>query len=478
VNEPIWKLDAATIADLVRGGDLSAKEVLEVHIERIEAHNEELNAIIYLDLDGARDAAGEIDRRIASGEDPGPLAGVPIGIKELEWVKGMPATGASVPHKDKIAERDAVETGRLREAGALIVGLTAAPEFGSTAYTRTYLHGTTRNPWNLERTPGGSSGGSAAAVAAGILPLGTASDGGGSIRIPASYSGLFGAKGTFGRIPKEGAETSFTTANGCMSRSVRDTARFWDCTVGSDERDAYSLPHPGFSYEELLPQTPTGLRATWSEDLGYGVTAREIATAAQDAAQKLAEATGMTWVDRPVLLKDMSVAWGLFNHPGTWLDVRDYWPERSEEFTPPIRAGVRDAENRFTLENVARAIARRHENNILLADAFEDVDVIFTPTTGTTAFRAEGRMPTSVDGREVRNPMHSIYTFPFNVSCHPAVSLPCGLDSEGLPMSLQIVGRRHQDHVLLQLAAAYEHVAPWPKIATAYSDEQQNRGSA
>src|SRR4029077_10920647 len=158
-----------------------------------------LNAIIHLDLDGARAAAAAVDARVASGEDAGPLAGVPIGIKELERVKGMPDTGASVPHKDKIAPRDAVETARLRDAGCVIVGLTASPEFGSTAYTRTYLHGTTHNPWNLERTPGGSSGGSAPPRAAGVLPLGTASDGGGSIRIPASFSGLFGAKGTFGR---------------------------------------------------------------------------------------------------------------------------------------------------------------------------------------------------------------------------------------------------------------------------------------
>jgi len=465
MSEPIWTQDATQIADLVRSGDVSAKEVLEAHIERIEQHNETLNALIYLNLDQARAAASAVDDRVARGEDPGPLAGVPIGIKELERVEGWPDTHASVPHKDQIAPRDAVETARLRDAGCVVVGLTSSPEFGSTAYTRTYLHGTTHNPWNLERTPGGSSGGTAAAVAAGVLPLGTASDGGGSIRIPASFSGLFGAKGTFGRIPKEGAETSYTSVHGCLTRSVRDSARFWDCTVGHDERDPFSLPHPGLRYEDMLAQAPNGVRAVWSEDLGYGVSDPEVAAAARGAAEAVADATGMTWVERNVELKDMSVAWGLFNHPGTWLDVRDYWPDRSDEFTPPIRSAVRDAEHRFNLNDVARAIERRHENNERLADLFSDVDVIFTPTTGTTAFSAEGKPPMTVNGRDLRNVMHSLFTFPFNISGHPSFSVPCGLDTDGLPIGLQITARRHEDHVLFQLSAVLEQIRPWPKIA-------------
>jgi aspartyl-tRNA(Asn)/glutamyl-tRNA(Gln) amidotransferase subunit A len=466
----IHKLDASEIADKVRAGDVSAKEVLEAVTERIERFNEDLNAIIHLDLDGARAQAARIDEAIAQGNDPGPLAGVPLGIKELESVEGWPATHASVPHKDKIAARDSVQTARLRQAGAVIVGLTASPEFGSTAHTRTFLHGTTNNPWNLERTPGGSSGGSAAAVAAAILPIATASDGGGSIRIPASYSGLVGAKGTFGRIPKgDGPESSHTTSLGCVSRSVRDTARFWDCVVGADERDSYSLPHPGLSYEETLKDAIPQLRATWSSDLGFGLSGNEVATIAHDAADVLVEATPMTWVDRLVELKDMSVAWGLFNHPGTWLDVKDYWPDRADDFTPPIRAGVRDGERRFSMPEYARAIERRHENDIRLSEVFEDVDIIITPTTATTAFGANGPMPGSIDGVQIK-PMHAItFTYPFNVSGHPAVSLPCGFDAEGLPVGLQLVGRRHTDHVLLQLAQAFERAKPWQKIATNYS---------
>lgn len=467
--DAIWKRDAHELADLIRSGETSAKEVLEAFLERIEAHNAELNALVHLDPDRARAEASEIDRRVAAGEDPGPLAGVPIGVKDLENVAGMPTRKGSVPYKDNVADHDGAQTARFRAAGAVVVGKTATPEFGSTANTRTYLHGTTRNPWNLERTPGGSSGGSAAAVAAAILPLATASDGGGSIRIPASYSGLVGAKGTFGRIPKvDGAESSFTTALGCVSRSVRDTARYWDCVVGHDERDAYSLPHPGLSYEAVLHETPTGLRVAWSQDLGYGACRQDIAALARSAADALVEATASKWTDARIELKDMSVAWGLFNHPGTWLDVRDFWPDRSEDFTPAVRAAVHDGERRFTMPEYARAIARRYENNLLLAELFADVDVLLTPTTSTTAFRAEGPMPTEIDGRDIR-PMHAItFTYPFNVSGHPAVSVPCGFDDEGLPVALQIVAPRHRDHVALQLAAAFEQVRPWPKIASAY----------
>jgi aspartyl-tRNA(Asn)/glutamyl-tRNA(Gln) amidotransferase subunit A len=466
-NENIWQLDAHEIADRVRAGDVSAKEVLETFAERIERYNEELNAIVYVDLDGARAQATEIDSRIAAGEDPGPLAGVPVGIKDLEDVAGMPTTFGSVPYKDNIAPDDAIQTARLRNAGAVFVGKTASPEFGAEASTRTLLFGTTRNPWNLERTPGGSSGGSAAAVAAAVLPIASGSDGGGSIRIPASYSGLFGAKGTYGRIPKGGVESSYTSVQGCMARSVRDAARYWDCVVGADERDAHSLPHPGLSYEAVLDDAPSGLRATWSDDLGYHHATKEILGITRAAAQRLCDAASVALVDRPVELLDMSAGWGLLGLPGTELAVVPHWPDREEDFTPVIRAAMQ-SRPRYTTEQIAKAIDRRNTNDVRLADAFDDVDLIITPTTGTAAFRAEGPMPAEIDGQQVK-PMRVIYTYPFNISGHPAVSIPCGFDADGLPVGLQVVGRRHSDHVLFQLSRVFEQVHPWTKIATNYA---------
>jgi aspartyl-tRNA(Asn)/glutamyl-tRNA(Gln) amidotransferase subunit A len=239
--------------------------------------------------------------------------------------------------------------------------------------------------------------------------------------------------------------------------------------VGAHERDQYSLPHPGLSYERTLSEPIGSLRVSWSQDLGYGTCSEEVATIAREAADALIDAASMLRTDRKVALKDMSVAWGLFNHAGTWLEVRDHWPERAEDFTPPIRAGVADAQRRFNVEEYARAIERRHLNNQILSDVFDDIDVLITPTTATTAFGANGPMPTKIDGRDIK-PMHAItFTYPFNCSGHPAVSLPCGFDADGLPVAVQLVGRRHTDHVLLQLAALLEQIRPWPKIATNYA---------
>lgn len=465
----IYKLDAWEVADRVTSGEISAKESLEHFLERIEAHNKDLNAFVHLDLDGARSQASEIDSRIAAGEDAGPLAGVPIGVKELEDVEGMPSTSGSLLFKDRVASRDSIQVARLRSAGCVVVGKTAAPEFGAAAYTSTAIHGTTYNPWNLERTPGGSSGGSAAAVAAGIIPIATGSDGGGSIRIPASYSGLLGFKGTFGRIPRGGSpDSSLTTVYGPMARSVRDAARYLDCVAGSDERDPLSLIHPAMSYEEAIRQAPASLRAVWSSDLGFGACSKEVASIAKGAANDFGGSGAFEWSDRTVELKDPSIAWALLGAASTMVHLKEFWPDRIDELGPRFAAGLKLSEERLNVHELAKAIERRWENDQTLANLFGEVDVIVTPTTSTAAFNPEGPMPTEIDGRKIPE-MHAIsFTFPFNLSGHPAVSMPCGFDSEGLPVGLQFVGRRHSDHILLALAAAFERHRPWPKIATAY----------
>lgn len=467
--EPIWKQEPHEIAVLVARGDVSAKEVLEVFLERIEQFNEELNAFVYLDLDDAREQATDIDRRISRGEQVGPLAGIPIGVKDLEDAAGMPTTHGSVIYKDNIASSDSIMVARLRAAGCVVVGKTAAPEFGASTFTSTALHGTTRNPWNLERTPGGSSGGSAAAVAAALVPIATGSDGGGSIRIPASYSGLFGVKGTYGRVPRgRGPDSSYTSVHGPMARSVRSAARYFDCVVGPDETDQFSLPHPGISYEETLSEVPSGLRAAWSPDLGYVTCAKEIEQITKTAAENLATASGFSWINRRIELKDVRRAWRVLGVEETWLRHESYWPEREDDLNPLLAVGMHQIEE-MKVPVKAQANLLRFENNKIIAEIFEDVDLILTPTMPTTAYKAEGPMPNMVDGKKI-HVMHSFgYTYPFNVSGHPAITLPCGLDSEGLPIGLHVVGRRHSDHVLLALAAAFERDYPWPRIAQNYA---------
>src|SRR5262249_46766628 len=242
---------AHELAAAVRRRTLSPVELMTATLERVAALNPQLNAFVALRADEAlADARARADR-LARGEDPGPLAGLPFGVKDLEDVAGLPTTHGSVPFRNHVAADDSIQVARLRGAGAIPIGKTNTPEFGYTGFTRNRLFGVTRNPWNLSRTPGGSSGGSAAAIAGGLVPLATASDGGGSIRIPACYVGAFGLKPTFGRVPRTPLmlrEWIDTTVYGPLTRTVTDAALFLDAVAGPDPRDPDSLPHPGYSY--------------------------------------------------------------------------------------------------------------------------------------------------------------------------------------------------------------------------------------
>ena len=288
-----WLDDASSLADSIRHGDVRSADAVEASLDAIAASK--LNAIAYLDAEGARQQAAEIDRRVAAGEDPGLFAGVPLLVKDVSSTRGMPTTHGSVVYKDNVAEHDSTHVARLRAAGAVIVGKSTTSEFGLVAYTATKLHGVTRNPWNLERTPAGSSGGSAAAVAGGLVPAATASDGGGTIRIPAAYTGLVGMKGTFGRIPRgPGARNGPLTSNwGTVARSVRDAARWYDVTSGYDARDPFSLPRiDGWEDATSARATSRGLRVAVAPDLGAAVLEREVARVVADAADALVAETG------------------------------------------------------------------------------------------------------------------------------------------------------------------------------------------
>src|SRR5688572_2465044 len=241
------------MAEAVRTGEVSAASVVEEALDRIASRDGELNAFLFVDADGARSAAAAVDEAVAAGRDPGPLAGVPFGVKDLQDCRGMPTTHGSMMFKDRPpATSDSIQVARLRAAGAIPIGKTTASEFGAYAFTNTLAWGVTRNPWDVTKTPGGSSGGSAAAVAAGMVPFCTASDGGGSIRIPGAFTGLPGFKPSFGRIPNHTRRGSLTGVWGSMTRTVADAARILDVSSGPDERDRSSLPAPGVSYEELL----------------------------------------------------------------------------------------------------------------------------------------------------------------------------------------------------------------------------------
>jgi len=469
----LWEHDAWELADRVRAGELSARNLLELSLGRIERLDPKLNAVCFLDPDRAWADAERVDQRVAAGDDPGPFAGIPMGVKELAQVQGWPDTNASVPYAEAgaVAEFDCAEVRRLRDAGAVLVGLTTAPEHGVVSYTASKLHGVTRNPWNLERTPGGSSGGSAASVAAGLFAACTGSDGGGSIRIPSSYSGLFGMKTTFGLlgVGPEPFNYSMTSVHGPIVRTVRDAARYLDATAGPTPTDPTSLPAPPVPFEDLVASGDAterlrGKRAAWTSTLGYAGTDPEVEKLAHDAAMSLVAEAGLELVDVPVEMPKPGVAWGLLSSLNTAAFHLDFESQHLDELDPVHRAGVELMMN-LRPSGLYKAIRRRHELMVASARIWSDVDVLLTPTTPTTAFRAEGTLSGTVAGREVNlMGLSAAFTAPFNMTGQPAASIPVGL-VDGLPAALQVVAARHGDDLCLGAGALLERLRPWPKFA-------------
>ncbi len=460
----VWTGDASALADAIRAGEVRSAAALEASLAAIA--RSKLNAVVHLDADGARRTAEAIDRRVAAGEDPGLLAGVPILVKDLEDVAGMPTTRGSVVFKNNVPDRDGTHVARLRAAGAVIVGKSAAPEFGLVAYTASKLHGVTRNPWALDRTPAGSSGGSAAAVSGGLVPVATGTDGGGSIRLPAAYCGLVGMKGSYGRIPR-GPKVDLgpiTTCHGCLARSVRDAARWYDVACGYDPRDMFSLPRLEGWEAGLGTHRLDGLRVVVSPDLGNSVVHPDVQRVVLDAAETLIAATGMRRVDADVRLPVNGVAWASAGLPGLVADLGDRWPACADDLTFEIRFGM-EFSSHYRARHAAAVDTFRTEMNEAMAALFEQTDIVLCPVSPTEPFAAEGPMPRSVGEVKVDPYNGGALTIPANISGYPAISIPAGLSPAGLPIGLQAYARRHEDALLLDLALAMERARPWPLVA-------------
>lgn len=472
----LWERDAWELAEGVRRGELRATELLDAFLARIERFDPELNAFAFMDVDGARARAAEIDAAVARGDDPGVWAGVPMGVKELAAAEGWPDTHASRVFADDIAERDSTEVARLRAAGAVFVGLTTAPEFGAVNWTRSALHGTTRNPWNPERTPGGSSGGSAAAVSVGMMPICTGSDGGGSIRIPSSYCGLFGFKVSFGRVGSSGAfDNGLTSVPGPMCRSVRDAARYVDAIAGPTAIDPTSLPRPVRSYEEAITSGDaqgrlSGLKAAWSSTLGFAVCDPEVEKLAHEAALALCADAGIELVDVDVQFPRPGRAWALISTVSGATERGERVFEHLDLLTPVTRPGYEELRDMRSFEPFLTALRRRDQLLAAIARVFDEVDLLLTPTVALTAFVAEGPPPMEIAGQRVGGMGSVPYTAPFNISGMPAVSIPAGHAPDGLPVGLQVVTRRHDEELVLGCGAVAEANRPWAKFAPmAYS---------
>jgi Asp-tRNA(Asn)/Glu-tRNA(Gln) amidotransferase A subunit family amidase len=455
-------MDAMELVSLIRARKLSPLEAMEMTLERIDSVNPLVNAFVSLRREEAIREAKEMTEALASGADPRPLAGVPIGIKDLEDVKGMVTSFGSIPYRNNVAQHDSVQVARLKAAGAIVVGKTNTPEFGFTGFTKNRLYGVTRNPWNTDRTPGGSSGGSAAAVAARMVPVATGSDAGGSIRIPASYSGCFGLKTSFGRVPLGPSpflQMYRMWTLGPLTRTVRDAALYLDCVSGYHPSDPDSLPCPSGSFLEALDRCPKELRIAFSPTLGYARVQKDV----------------MERVEQGVkCFEDMGHRVELWK--GEFPDVGDTWSFLwNAELYGILHRGL--DQNRKDMGktlvqslDLAKGVSLREEIeaqkirttlNRILWDLFDRFDLMLTPTMPTEAFSAGGPPPAQVDGHPIPLLGAVAFTYPFNLSGHPAASVPAGLTKSGLPAGLQIIGPRHREDLVLQTAYAFEKRKPW-----------------
>ena len=465
MNDEPWLGDACSLVDAYRAGELSPLEALEGSLRAIEVS--QLNAFCYLDVEASRAAAAVADVSL-------PFGGVPIAVKELEPVAGWPYTEASLVFRDRTANEDSTQVARLRSAGAVITGQTTASEFGGINCTNTKLHGTTRNPWDPTRTPGGSSGGSAAAVAGGLVPLASGGDGGGSIRIPAGFTGLFGLKSTFGRIPR-GPSTQqppLTVTVGCLSRSVRDTARWFDTCNGFDSRDTLSLARVEGWESGLDSFDLAGKRAVISIDLGVAIVEPVQTQMLVERAEQLIKHARLTQVDLAIRFPNGGFEWSLSNLIGLAGGLGDRYPACHDELTNEIQFGLTMAMERFSLQTAGAAEMFRIDFNEQMADIFDQTDFIFAATNPDVAFGAAGPMATTVGtvdlvaayGFDKAISNNGALTIPANLSGNPAVTIPAGF-VDGLPIGLQVIGRHHEEQLLLDLARIAEREHPWPLVA-------------
>jgi aspartyl-tRNA(Asn)/glutamyl-tRNA(Gln) amidotransferase subunit A len=454
------------IAQDVRAGRLKAATVMEGCLEEIERKNGRINAFVFLDAQGARRRAEDMDRKIRGGEDPGPLAGVPFGVKDIgESCAEMPRRNGSLFHKDDPPEScDSVFIARLRSAGAIPVGKVATAEFGMDGVTHTLAHGTTRNPWNLSRTPGGSSGGSGAAVSGGLVPFCTASDAGGSTRSPAGYTGTVGLKPSQGRIPRM---DGFGDRNcpGVITTTVADTARILDVVAGPDHCDRMTLPAPGVRYEEAIETLDVaGLRAVWSEDLGFAPVEPEVAALTRTAAARLADAAGLRMLERRVKFTNVYMAANmhLTRRFAAELEYRGILPEKRHLLSPGPRWFLDKADS-FSDAQVFDALKKEKMLEREIATFFREADVLLTPCHSTGAFAAEGPLPELIAGRDASETHGDSFPMLANVGWNPSISVPAGVTGGGLPVGLLITVRRHCDEIALRLARVLEMISPWPR---------------
>lgn len=472
--DSVCRLSAAELAWSIQRGELSPIDVVDAHLERIADRNDTINAYLTVCDEQAREAARSAQAAIDADEDLGPLHGVPVGIKDLYDVAGLRTTFGSRVFTNNVASTDSIVADRLKAAGAIVIGKTNTPEFGRSGTTDNRLRDPTPTPFDLDRTAGGSSGGSAAAVADCLTPLAHGTDAGGSVRIPASFCGVYGLKVSYGRIPIASRPDAFShhspmCSAGPITRTVEDAALMLDAMAGAHPRDPFSLPDEKASYVDAVGRGVDGLRIAYSPDLGVFPVAESVRTVVENGVDAFEETIDaqIDWIDVDLrltheeILDTMYTGWSAVGHALHNRHVEreygidlygDHREELSQYSVDTIERGDEYRAIDYKLVDVART-------SVLdgLQDVFEEYDVLLSPTVGVPAFEKTSDGPESIDGTSIpKGGWH--LTLPYNFSGHPAASIPAGLTEGGLPVGLQIAGRRFADDDVLAASAAFERI--------------------
>ena len=465
-NNEICRMDAVTLAGHIRAKHLSPVEVIDAVLARMDALEPTLHAFCTPTPELARETAKRLEADITAGHPVGPLAGVPVGIKDLVLTKGIRTTFGSILYKDFNPDEDDVVVERLKAADAVILGKTNTPEFGFSPSSINKIFPTTRNPWNIERTPGGSSAGSGAAVASGMCPFAIGSDAGGSIRIPAAFCGLYGLKASMGRVPlyPTGRDERYPGISsyeslehiGPLSRTVADAALMMSVIAGPDDRDRHSLPEPHFQWMDTLTRDLKGKRVAYSADLGYARVDAEVR-------EVVGRAVKVFERDLGCVVEEAHPGWeNPFPHLFTIIlmetdlkGMRRLLQQHESRMMPDLVEALRRP---LTDETISDAIMARKVVTNKAWRFFRQYDLMLTPTTAVAPLPLDHQGLAIIDGKRA---FPFPFNFPFNLTGQPVATVPAGFTDDGLPVGLQIAGRHLDDPLVLQASAAYEAAAPW-----------------
>ncbi len=457
----VWYMSALELRERFIRRELSPLEVTGQILERIGQLNPTLNAFLTVTVERALEDARAAEHAYGDGGTPGALAGIPISIKDLTPTAGIRTTMGSLLFNDWVPDEDGPFVERVNAAGAVMLGKTNTPEFGWKGDSGNRLIGPTQNPWKLGATAGGSSGGAAAAVAAGLGPLAQGSDGAGSIRIPAAFSGIFGHKPTFGLVAYYPASSVEVLSHiGPMTRTVRDAALLLNVVGRQDNRDRNSYP-TDTDFVTACEGGIAGMRVAWSPDLGYAAVDPEVRDITARAAQRLSDLGAHVEEVNPGIddpwhtLDTIWIAAQAGRHKDDFNDVRD--------LIDPGRIELVERGRQLTATDLYAAHNHRTAYYHEWRRFFEDGnwDLLVTPQLPVTAFPAGNDHPGTIDGKSVNYLGWTAFTYPFNLTGQPAASVPCGFAENGLPVALQFVGRWRDDATVLRAAAAFEEMAPW-----------------